>query len=279
MQIAISSMSLRRAMNGKLNLVEFINLAKERYDVDNVEISSTHIKSLLPADLEAIKKALAAKKVNLVNIPCEAASMYHPDPKESDPNINMVRRWMRVTHQLGGKALRVHSGAKIVEEKLADEARIHAALGSDGGDEDMSEEKTIAGIINGYKRVSFTAQSLKLMLLMENHSGSYGQPGVLSRICDGVGNPAVFKLCLDMKGFAPEKLNDGLKLLVPHTHIIRVGSNGAAPGGQGAALDIGRCIQAAKEALFDGIISVEFGGGGDELAGLEKDIALLKSVA
>ena len=82
-----------------------------------------------------------------------------------------------------------------------------------------------------------------------------------------------------MRGFATEKLNDGLRLIAPLTHIIRVGSNGAAPGGQGTALDPGSCIQAAKEALFDGIISVEFAGGGDELAGLEQDVALLKSMA
>jgi len=280
MRLAISSMSFRRSLEKGLGLVEFINLAKERYDIDNIEISSKHIKSLLPAQLEAIRKAVVSKEMNLVNVLCETAYMYDPDQEQIEPNTNMVRRWMRVCQKLGCAAMRIHSGATIVEEELKKLERIHAALGAEEEneeEEDVSVEKTIMGIIGGYRRVSFTAQTFGVILLLENHRGPYGEPDVLLRVLREVGSP-VFKLYPNTDEFTEGKRDDGLKALCPQAHMVRMRTFDFDMSGQEKTFDVHHCIQVIKEAMFDGLLCIEYAGRGDEHVGVEKSVALLKNI-
>lgn len=278
MEIAISSLSFKRALEGNLDLVEFINLAKERYGVDRVEISSTHVKSLLPPYLESITKALKGKDVDLVSVLCEKGHMYDPEPEEMETNMNIIRRWMRVCGKLGTKAMRVYSGGEIVEKRLEELKRIHAALGSDEGedDEDTSRQKTMAGIINGFRRVSFTAQSLGMILLLENHDGPYGTPETIIGILNEINHPCI-KGCLNTAGVPPSDFRyKELMQLTPLAYITRLKTFNFDEAGNETTIDMGKCVQTIMEANFQGTLVLEFAGEKDEYEGVEKTIALLR---
>ncbi|MCD5397959.1 sugar phosphate isomerase/epimerase [candidate division NPL-UPA2 bacterium] len=284
MRLAISSMSFRRVLESGLDIIEFINLAKERYNIDNVEISSRHIKSLLPVYLESIEKTLKSKEVELINILCETAHMYDPDQEQIEPNTNMIRRWMRICQKIGCQAIRIHSGAAIVEEEIKKLERIHAALGAEEEEtEDTSVEKTIMGVAGGYRRVAFTAQTFGVFLLLENHQGFYGETDNILRILREVDSP-MLKLAPNTDGFTAEEIpeltlkkrDEGLKLLCPHAYLIRLKTYDFDINGQEKTFDLNHCLQVIKETGFDGILCLEYAGEGDEHIGVEKSVALLR---
>lgn len=279
MDIAISSLSFRRALQADLGLIEFINLVKGRYVVDRVEISSTHVKSLLPNYLDSITKALKEKDVDLVSVLLENTRMYDPEPEEMETNMNMVRRWMRVAGKLGTKAMRVHSGGEIVEKRLEELKRIHAALGAEEEkeeEEDTSRQKTLAGIINGYRRASFTAQTLNMILLLENHDGPYGTADTITEILNEINHPFI-KGCVNTAGVAPSDFRyKELMRLVPYAYIARIKTFNFDEGGNETTIDIGKCIESLMQANFQGILVVEFAGEKDEYDGVEKTIAQVK---
>ena len=278
MQIGISSLSFRRAFEGAIDVIEFINLVKGRYGVDNIELSSAHIKSRLPAYLDSIKKALKEKDVDLLSILCEGSHLYDPEPEESEKNTNMIRRWMRISQTLGAKAMRIHSGGEIVEERLKELARIHAALGAgeEEDDEDASRQKTIAGITNGFRRVSFTAQTFNMILLLENHDGPYGTAEATTGILNEINHPCV-KACVNTAGVpASDFKYKELMQLVPYAYIVRMKTLNFDESGNETTIDMGKCIESIMGANFQGALIVEYAGQKDEYEGVDKSIALLK---
>ena len=286
MRLAISSWSFKRVIGGgALNLVEFINVAKERYGVECVELGSNNVKSILPAELEIIKKTLAGKKMELLNILCEAdvegraTHMYDPDPEMTEPNMNMVRRWMRVCQKLEAKAMRVHSGGEIVEERIKELERIHKALGAgeEDSEDDTSVEKTIMGMINGFRRVVFTAQMLGITLLLENHNGFYGSAEVITRVLTEINQPNI-KAYLVIDKNTEELQHSELKKVIPQAHMIRMKTCSFDQGGNETTIKMDSCIQTIKEANFNGVLCVEYDGEKDEYEGTEKSIALIKKL-
>ncbi len=281
MEVAISSLSFRRALQRDLDMAEFINLVKSRYGVDRVEISSTHVKSLLPQYIDGMTKALKGKDVDVVSMLCEAAHMYDPEQEEMETNMNMVRRWMRVGSKLGAKAMRIYSGGEIIEKRLEELAKIHAALGAEEVEEgeDTSRQKTIAGITNGFRRVSFTAQTVGMILLLENHDGPYGTPDAIIGILNEINHPCV-KGCLNTAGVAPSDFRyKELMRLVPYAYIARLKTFNFDESGNETSIDMNKCIESIMEANFKGTLVVEFAGDGDEYEGVEKTVALLKQYA
>ncbi len=277
MEIAISSLSFRRSLERDLDLVEFINLANGRYGVNSVELSSTHFKSHLPVYLDSITKTLKEKDMDILSVLCEGARIYDPEPEETEKNTNVVRRWMRVSQKVGARAMRVHSGGEIVEERLKELARIHAALGAgQEDDEDTSRQKTIAGIINGFRRVSFTAQTFDMLLLLENHDGPYGTAETITSIIREINHPFV-KGCLNTAGVSASDFKyRELMSLVPFAYVVRLKTFDFDEAGNETTIDMGKCIQSIMEANFQGSLVIEYAGEKDEYEGVDKSVALLK---
>lgn len=278
MEIAISSNSFRRAFEQGLDIPEFINLAGERYGVNSVELSSAHIKSRLPAYIEDVKKALKSRDIGILSVLCECAHMYDPEPDEAEKNTNMVRRWMRIAQSLGAKAMRVSSGGEIVEESLRELKRIHEALGSEGeegDDEDVSRQKTIAGIVNGFRRVSYTAQTFNIVLLLENHDGPYGNSETVLQILNEISHPFV-KASVDTSGIPPTDFRyREIMSLIPAAHMVRIKTMDFDQAGNETSLDMDECARHIKESAFQGALVLEYGGGGDEYEGMDNTAALI----
>jgi sugar phosphate isomerase/epimerase len=131
------------------------------------------------------------------------------------------------------------------------------------------EEKTQRAIAV-LRPLAATAGARGLRIGIENHWGVSGDPGNLKRIISAVGSPWLGS-CPDLgnfpRGIDPEA---GLRLLAPYAVILHAKSYGFRADGGEKRIDYARLLPLFRSLGFDGPITVEFEGLGDDLAGCLK---------
>jgi len=157
---------------------------------------------------------------------------------------------------LGSKAVRVNTESVITRERK------------------QQKPSSLDMAIRSYTELSNYAQELNLKLLLENHGGLSSDPENILRIVESV-NHSSFGLCADFGNFEEAMRYDGLRKMAPYTWMVHAKTYDFDEKGEVPQFDFSRCLAIFRDSGFDGFISVEFEGQGEQYQGVQRTIDLI----
>ncbi len=250
MKLSVCSWSLHREIPKKVSLLEFPAIVKNRFGLDGVELCQSHFASVEQDYLDEMVAVLEKTGTTATNIPVDVGHVGQPDPAKRVEELKIMKGWFSIAKYIGSPSIRVNTG---------------------GGE----DEATMQRVIEGYKELVEEAERTGIKLLIENHGGVSADPDNVVRIIEAVDSEWL-GTCPDFGNFAPEVRYDGLEETVPYAPIAHAKMYEFDENGEETTIDVARCMRIFEAAGFDGVLSVEFEGPGDEYEGVEKTIALLK---
>jgi sugar phosphate isomerase/epimerase len=265
LQIAISSWTLHRTLgkvwyesNGNggvinknetpsdaLPLLELPALVA-KLGIHILEICHFHFPALDEAYLAQLKSALEKANVQLVNILIDTGNLSSPDAAQWQADLDLNKRWMDVAGQVGAKGVRVDCGLEAPTPDALE--RSAAAL-----NELTRYGETIGVKVTTENWRTTSLEAINLLTIMEKVSRPLG-------------------LCVDFGNAAKTgKKYDTLAALFPHGTSIHCKAE--YTDGKVNTDDLKQCFDMARQADFDGHVTIIYDGAGDE----RESIQLLKS--
>ncbi len=248
MDIAISSWSLHREFQEKrIKLLEFPKICRRRFAIKTVELNQPLFSLSDREYIQKIKDSLRGMKVVNICLGFSALSA-----SEDEGELKKIESWIKIAKHLNSPSIRVNTG----------------------GDE--VTEKAIQQVVQGYQKILFLAEKEKIKVLIENHGGISKEAKTILQIVKEVNNP-LFGTCPDIGNFPPNSLYQELRQIAPFMSIGHIKSYEFDEEGEETTMDIRRCIDIFRKAGFDGFLSIEFEGKGNEYEGIENSLELIKS--
>jgi len=250
MQIAVSSWSLHREFFKKMDLLKFLEVCKQRFEISAVEPCQMHFSSLEPSFLNKMRKKIVEHNLEVVNIPVDIGDISQVKEKNRKKDIEALKRWLDIGKELGSPSIRVNTGES--EDRFA-----------------------LERIILSYQELVDYAEKIGMKVLIENHGGVSNQPKAILRIVEEVNSPNL-RTCPDFGEFSPKERYKGLQKLVPYAFLAHAKTYEFDSRGEEKTIDISRCLYILHKAGYKGYLSIEFEGRGDQFQGVMKTKALLE---
>ncbi len=221
--------------------------------------------------------------------------------------IDHVRRFLEITHFLGGKIARIFLGGQgfsihkvltwlgehpllgqrqttgmLWQQRLANVLlmnRVTVRLS-----EVVRKKKSLPSqpppakaerCVAALRQLRPTLDRLDLQIGIENHWGLSTDPETVVEIIRRVESPRI-GTCPDFGNFtATQDRYAGLQLLAPYAKHVHAKSYQFNGTGEEATIDFARCLKIFRDARYDGAISVEFEGDGDQHLGSQRTRELI----
>ena len=254
MQIAVASWSLHREIPKLTSLLEFPRICQEEFGVKAIELNSPFFASTEKGYLDELREVISGRGLSLVNIAVDLGNIANPDDKERKKDIEALKEWFYIAKRIDSPFIRINAGK--------------------GEDADQA---TLSRVINSYKELEKEGSKVGVGLLIENHGGPSANPDNIVRIIEGVKSDN-FGSCPDFGNFAPEIRYEGIAKIAKHAFLAHVKTYDFDEGGKERTIDIERCLNILKRAGFNGCLSIEFEGKGDQRDGVKKTVALLRKL-
>ncbi len=263
MELAVSSWSLRSHVNKDFELFELPQLVADRFGVHALELCQMHFYQNLPQygiilpgqDVRFLDQVIAsveAANSRVVNVPIDVGNLAQTDPKKRRHEMGVIKGWMDVAAYIGSECARVNTGR-------------------------FEGEPDLNVIIDGYRELAEYGDSIGVKLVMENHWGVSSDPTQIGPIFEGVNHPN-FASCPDLGNFPDEDREAGLQAIVKYTELVHAKTYDFNEDGVMTKFDFPAALDIVKQTGFDGVISVEFEGDGDQFEGVAKTIAMVKNL-
>lgn len=251
MQIAVSSWSLHREFSQKkMDLLKFLEVCKQKFDISAVEPCQMHFSSLELSFLSKMKKKIVERNLEVVNIPVDVGDISQVNEKNRKKDIEALKRWLDIGKELGSPSIRVNTGKR--KDRFA-----------------------LERIILSYQELVDYAENIGMKVLIENHGGVSNQPEAILRIIEEVNSPNL-STCPDFGEFSPKERYEGLQKLVPYAFLAHAKTYQFDSRGEEKTIDISRCLDILRKAGYKGYLSIESEGRGDQFQGVMKTKALLE---
>jgi len=270
MKLCVSSWSLCQHICRGLPLPDFAEAMFERYGVNGVELSQMTFRRALPGwesvgcvmaydsmFLDAI--LVGAKKIGaeIVNIPIDLGNITGTDPDKRSFDLEVLKGWIDVAAYLDCPYVRFNTGACLPDKPIA-----------------INLKKDIATAIDSYQRLLDHAEKQSVGILLENHGGITADPDAIVQIAEAL-KDRDFGIIADFGNFADDIRYEALEKIAPFTKLIHAKTYRLNDAGEEAVYDFGRCLKLFTSRGYDGWISVEYEGSGDQYTAVEKTIALI----
>jgi sugar phosphate isomerase/epimerase len=254
-RLSVASYSLRavmdtprnRARNPQfgppLDIMDFPRLVAKRYNVPNIEVLGTHLRSTEPAYLDEFRSSVKAAGARMVDLGAPGMSLYDPDAAKRAAAIDSSKKWIDVAVALDCPSVRLH--VSRAGEAAPDAGRASQTLGP----------------------VVAYGASKGVILLLENDDLIAEDAFFLAKIIDQVNSPWLRGLpdfCNSMRA-GNEQLNyDAVTAMFRRAyHVAHLKDSEIAAPGKVFRVDLGRMFGIAKASGYKGYFSVEFEGEGD----------------
>jgi sugar phosphate isomerase/epimerase len=256
--LALCSWSLHRHLpaRGKapaetpISLPDFIRIARERYDIGQVELCQVHLDSYKYRYLDTIKAALGRYNVRAITMPIDVGNISELDPVKREADIRLIMRWIDAAAYIGIPAVRVNSGRQP-------EGQFDLQI-----------------TINSYRTLVSYGKMINCKILMENHGGISADPGNIAKIVQGV-NSNWFRLLPDFGNFDPTTRYEGLQTMLPMAAVVHAKTLDFDERGEQTAYDYDLCMRLVAQSGYQGPLSIEYEGEGDEYEGIAKSRDLI----
>lgn len=251
MQIAVSSWSLHREFSQKkMDLLKFLEVCQQKFDISAVEPCQMHFSSLELSFLSKMKKKIVERNLEVVNIPVDVGDISQVNEKNRKKDIEALKRWLDIGKELGSPSIRVNTGKR--KDRFA-----------------------LERIILSYQELVDYAENIGMKVLIENHGGVSNQPEAILRIIEEVNSPNL-RTCPDFGEFSPKERYEGLQKLVPYAFLAHAKTYQFDSRGEEKTIDISRCLDILRKAGYKGYLSIESEGRGDQFQGVMKTKAVLE---
>jgi sugar phosphate isomerase/epimerase len=142
-----------------------------------------------------------------------------------------------------------------------------------GGKE--GEAAAVGRVIDTLHTLLPVARASGVKLAIENHFGLSADPNSLVEIVCALNSPSI-GVCLDLGNFNEGEADGGIKLLAPHAIHVHCKSYSFGADGEETKINYGAAMQTLRAAGYDGVLSIEFEGGGNPAEGIRKTKALIE---
>ena len=235
----------------RLALLDFAEMAADRYKVHNLELVAPHFASLEPTYLRELKFSLVSAHSRLINIPIEvkeidnAGGLSDPDVTVRAAAVEASQQWIDIARQLGAPSVRCDPGGL--------------------------DPENLTFTLDSFRKLAAYGRSRGVAVLIENHGGAGSErPETLVEIFRAVGGSFIGALP-DFGNFPDQETRwRGLPILFPYARFVCHATGlQLDAGGSESAYDFGKCVQIAKSAGYKGAYSIEYEGSGDAYAGVQ----------
>ena len=229
---------------------------------------------------ESIRTALDKSGLELSGLSL-AADFAQDDPKTQREQIDKTLAWMRVAKEVEAPVSRIFGSPNPSEYAVY-------VADSKGADKSRVERKEM--IITALREVTREAESLDLVLALENHYGfpltAEEQVEVIERV-----NSRYLRATVDIGNYmtAGQDPETGTAIAAPYAAYVhekdfsRIADASISSGwrlvphvvGSGD-IDHARCLQILKDSGFDGYVAIEYEGEVDERTGIAQSAEFLK---
>ncbi|KPJ59278.1 MAG: hypothetical protein AMS15_07070 [Planctomycetes bacterium DG_23] len=251
MELGLSSWSLHREIDEKTSMLEFIRLAKKEFGLCQVELCSRHFASIEREYLDEVKKTLEEFGVKVANMPMMVGNISSEDALQWEYDIAEISKWFAAARHIGSFAIRVNTRGKD------------------------TEEETVRRVIDGYRALLPAAHRTGVHLLLENHGGVSKDPDIIARIMTEI-DDEFFGTCPDLGNFPDEIRYEALAKICPFMQMAHIKTYEFDEAGNETTIDVDRAFEIFRDAGYDGVVSIEYEGKGEERDGVRKSIALAK---
>lgn len=251
MKLAVSSWSLRDHVNKDFPLKDFPRVVKERYGVEAVELCQMHFQAQDAKYLDEIINGLQATGSVVINMPIDTGNISQLDERKRNHDIKIIKGWMDVAAYINSPNVRVNTGSQ------------------NQGVVDLSIT------VDSYRKLAEYGEEIGVMVLLENHGGISADPHNIVKLFEEVGHKN-FRACPDFGNFSPEIRYQGLEMMVKYAVIAHAKTYDFDEESAISISDFVKCLNILKSAGFDGYLSVEFEGKGDQYSGVERAIELIR---
>ncbi|MGH7143540.1 MAG: sugar phosphate isomerase/epimerase family protein [Planctomycetota bacterium] len=259
MKLSIAGWSLNRAFrSGELKLADFPDLAKKEFGLDAVEFNSPFFASHEPAYLAELKARAQKAGVKVIGIAVDGMGDFTgDDPADRAAVLERMSAWFAIAKAVGSPAFRVNSGGSATAENAAVQMQ---------------------RCIEGYGALAKRGEKEGITVLIENHGGLSADPDNIVKLVKAV-NSKWFRTCPDFGNFPKEVRVEGYRKIAPFAFMCHAKTHEF--DAQGNEIGVGvvpQCVAALKEVGFDGYLSIEYEGKGDQIQGVHDSIRLLKKL-
>jgi sugar phosphate isomerase/epimerase len=220
--------------------------------IDAVELLDFHFDSKSPKYMDQVKAACKKAKVKLHCFAISNDMTYPYGSPERKEQITNVKKAIKYANYLEAPVMRVFCGTQSVTDAAIDR------------------------VITAYQECMVEAEKNNVVLAMENHWGLSVNPDNVIKIIKGVYCPKYFGSCLDFGNWQPLDQLDAARRVAPFAKHTHGKSYVFTDKGDEKNIDFKEIIKSLKQAGYEGAVSVEFEGEGDEIEGTEKTVKLIK---
>lgn len=294
--IYLSSWSIREQIESKkLSLAEFFEFAYKN-GFRGVEVVDRHLQSLAENYIDSLAQTILKSGIGINLAVSNDFTLERSNSLQMQ--INYVLNMIRLAEQLGAKTVRIYLGGddtffhKILKQILtrkndSTELRsikrqkflvskflsfrllrlVHTFLIKRQKAKSLTDYGMKDRILRAIDSVLPLAEKSSINLAIENHWGVSTCIENILEIINHYGSPYL-GTCPDFGNFArhQDRYRELAKLL-PFARTVHAKSYRLTANGEETDIDYARCISLIKEAGFDGPITVEYEGDGDQKKG------------
>lgn len=305
MQIYLSCWSVRTLLKkGELNFLSLPKFAREN-GFSGVELFDRLFPLRDSHYLAELKAALRDHHCGVVVAIGNDFTL--ADAKAWQQQIDHVRRFLEITHFLGGKVARIFLGGQgfsvhkimtwlgehplpgqrqatsmLWQQRLVNAllmnrliVQLSITLRKKKSLPSQPQPQKIERCVAALRQLRPTLDQLDLQIGIENHWGLSTNPETVVEIIRRVESPRI-GTCPDFGNFtATQDRYAGLQVLSPYVKHVHAKSYQFNGTGEETTIDFARCLKIFHEAGYDGAISVEYEGQDDQRLGSQRTRELI----
>lgn len=238
-----------------MNLEEYLKVCHQ-LGLQGVELWDKHLETYIRdgGTIGELREKSQTLSLTWVTIAVNNHDFTSPDPEARNKDVARILQWMHTIEQIGAKILRVLPGDLVALNK--DEEDLYPFARSCLG------------------QCLREAEKRGIRLAVENCPRDT-DPTVVLRLVEELDSPYL-QTCPDI-GNIPEDIRyRAFQSLLPYAAHVHAKTWRYDLQGREANIDYDKVMNMLRQAGFDGYISVEFEGKGNEREGVEKGLALVK---
>ncbi len=266
MKLSMCHYSLNRVFTEQnWSLKQLVNYVKEQ----GVGAIDFHVRFLGEPDgaADRIREAMDGSGLELSGLSL-STNFNQDDPAEFRKQLDTATAWLKVAGAVKAPASRVFGG------HIADRS-------------DQAAVKTgMERVLKAMRELVPIAAANNVILALENHGGLPCSGEEQAEVIKTVNSPNL-RATIDVGNYMqyPQEPTAGTAVAAPYCAYVHVKDNRRLPdGGLARAtlgegeVDIPGCLRIIRDSGYDGFVAIEYEGEEDELVGVPKSVAYLKSV-
>ncbi len=264
MKLSLAGWSLHRlfrAAKDPLKLVEFPAIARDRFDIEAVELNSPFFTSREPKYLRQLMSAAETARVRLLNVAVdEVGDLSADNDLERSRAVQNYGRWVPVAAELGCTAVRCNTGGMGI----------------------IDTRKGLTCCIDSFRRLADLGIKHGVSILIENHGGLSSDADNILAIIDAVRTTHGATVIGTLADFGnwPDNADRyaSLAKILPfakavHAKVFDIDEQLNHP-----KFDLARCVALSKAAGYDGFLGIEYEGAADEIVGVTRAVEKLRPI-